>query len=169
MRTASPLVLAVVVAGSAFGVTASEQAESETAESLLQRATVLFEARQFHEALETFDLAIRAGEGPQVVQARIGKIRSALRVAEFGVALRDGEALRAEAAEDPEALAVYGDTLWAAGLFDEADEAYAEALRLVPDAPRARFGRARSLATMGRAEEALREALAASADAPEDA
>jgi predicted aspartyl protease len=64
---------------------------------------------------------------------------------------------------------LYGDSLWAAGLFDESDELYQAALELNPQSSRARFGHARSMATRNRLDEALNEALAASAASPRDA
>src|SRR6185503_17554663 len=69
---------------------------------------------------------------------------------------------------DADALSLLGDALWANGLFDEADKAYDRALAMAPESARARFGRAKSLATRSRLQEALDEALAASAAAPRD-
>jgi predicted aspartyl protease len=84
------------------------------------------------------------------------------------MARTDAEKLKAAAPRDPEALSLYGDSLWAGGLFDEADGEYRDALGIAPGSARARFGRARSLATRSHLDEALNEALAASAAAPRD-
>jgi hypothetical protein len=71
------------------------------------------------------DRATQAGEGSL-------EIRSALRVAAFGLARRRRRA-PGQAGEEPDALAVSGDALGAAGLFHEAtDKAYDEALALRP-------------------------------------
>ena len=78
------------------------------------------------------------------------------------------EAGGAGASPTPKPRRCYGDALWSAGLFDEADRGYETALALAPAIPRARFGLARSLATSSKLDEALDEALAASADAPRD-
>ena len=102
------------------------------------------------------------------VRARKGTVRTALKVAEFGRRQTEAETLRTLAPSDPEAIALYGDALWSAGLFDEADRAYRDALAHAPDSSRARFGVARSLAATSRLDEALDEALAASATAPRD-
>ena len=75
----------------------------------------------------------------------------------------------AAAPADPEAQTLYGDALWATGLFDEADTAYRAALVWAPGSSRARFGVARSLATRTKLDEARVEALAASAASPRDA
>src|SRR5688572_2447200 len=66
------------------------------------------------------------------------------------------------------ARSLLADTLWSAGLSDEADRGYKGALALAPDNPRARFGLARSLATQSKLSSALDEALAASATSPRD-
>ena len=60
---------------------------------------------------------------------------------------------------DPEVATLYGDSLWAAGLFDESDELYQAALELNPQSSRARFGHARSIATRNRLGEALNALL----------
>ena len=96
-------------------------------------------------------------------------MRAKLRIADFTVARTDAEALRRDVPSDPEVATLYGDSLWAAGLFDESDELYQAALELNPQSSRARFGHARSIATRNRLEEALNEALAASAASPRDA
>ena len=69
---------------------------------------------------------------------------------------------------DAEAQSLLGDALWSNGLFDEADKAYDRSLSMSPGFPRGRFGHAKSLATHSRLQEALDEALAASAAAPRD-
>src|SRR6266850_7555 len=68
----------------------------------------------------------------------------------------------------PEALSLYADSLWSAGLFDEADDVYSQALSINKESSRARFGIARSLATRTKLDEALTEAQAAAAMAPRD-
>jgi predicted aspartyl protease len=96
------------------------------------------------------------------------RYQDSLKVAEFARARREAEALRTLASSDPEAIALYGDALWSAGLFDEADRSYRDGLSHAPDSPRARFGVARSLAATNRLEEALDMALGASASDPRD-
>ncbi len=138
------------------------------AELQLQLGTLLFDETRYLEALEAFDSATRAGDSTLVNRARKGKVRTALRVAAFDVALEEAERLRADLSTDPESLTLYGDALWASGLFDEAERVYEDVLAMVPDSSRARFGRARALATRSRLEEALDEALQAVAAAPRD-
>jgi len=135
-----------------------------------QLATVLFDDTRYAEAMEAFRRAAKSATQPELaLQAKKGRVRSALRIAEFSLARTEAEVLRAETPRDHEVLTLHADSLWAAGLFDESDAAYKDALSLNKASSRARFGMARSLATHNRLEEALTEALAASAAAPRDA
>ena len=61
-------------------------------------------------------------------QARGGVILSSLRVAEFESARDEAEKLIQESPRAPESLALYGDALWASGLFEQAEAKYQEAL-----------------------------------------
>jgi tetratricopeptide (TPR) repeat protein len=133
-----------------------------------QIGSLLFEQTRYREALEAFDRAIQGGDATLATRARKGKVRAALRIAEFSIARETAESLQALPGLDAEGITLYGDALWAAGRFDEADAKYGEALQKTPDSPRAMFGRARSLATFSKLGEALDIALAASAAAPRD-
>jgi hypothetical protein len=161
-------VAAAIVTAWTFVITADERPLRADAALQLQMGALLFDETRFHEALQAYDLATLTDIDDVAVEARKGKIRSALRVADFSLARREGDVLRAQAPQDPEAIALNGDALWSAGLFDEADREYVAALALAPESSRARFGHARSLATLSRLDEALDEALAASAAAPRD-
>jgi Flp pilus assembly protein TadD/predicted aspartyl protease len=134
----------------------------------LQLATLLYDETRYQEALQAFDQAAQASDPLVAVRGRKGSVRTALKVAEFARAKREAETLQTLAPQDPEAIALYGDALWSAGLFDEADRAYRDASALAPDSSRARFGVARSLAATNHLDEALDMALAASALAPRD-
>jgi Flp pilus assembly protein TadD/predicted aspartyl protease len=134
----------------------------------LQLATLLYDETRYQEALQAFDQATRTDDPLIAVRARKGTVRTSLKVAEFARARREAETLRAQAPGDPEAVALYGDALWSAGLFDEADRAYRDGLALAPDSSRAQFGVARSLAATNRLDQALEISLAASAGAPRD-
>jgi tetratricopeptide (TPR) repeat protein/predicted aspartyl protease len=139
------------------------------AELQYQLATVLFDDTRYTEALAAYGRAAKSSTNHVLtLSAYKGRVRSALRVAEFSIAREDARFLRREAPQDPEVITLWADSLWAAGLFDESDEAYREALSISPDSSRARFGLARSLATRNRLDEALKEALASSASSPRD-
>jgi tetratricopeptide (TPR) repeat protein len=138
------------------------------AELQYQLGSLLFEQTRYREALEAFDRAMQATEGSLATRARKGKVRAALRIAEFGLARDTAESLQDLPDRDAEGVTLFADALWATGRFDAADEAYARAAKTAPDSPRAQFGRARSLATFSKLDEALDLALAASAAAPRD-
>ena len=138
------------------------------AELQFQLANLLSDENRYNEALQAFDKAIQSDDPELVAKARKGKVRTALRVAEFAIAREEAERLRENNPKDPEGLSLYGDSLWAAGLFDAALRAYRDALAISPNLSRARFGLARSLATRSRLDEALNEALVASAASPRD-
>ena len=138
------------------------------AELQLQLAHLLFDETRYPEALKAFDRATQSDDRSLRTRARKGKVRTALRLAEYATARQEAERLQADGTPDAEALTLYGDALWSSGLFDEAEAVYGQALDMAPDSSRARFGRARSLATRSRLQDALDEALAASATAPRD-
>ncbi len=133
-----------------------------------QRGTGLYDDARYDEALTAFAEAVRTQDPALGLLARKGLVRSALRVAQFGLALEQADELRALVPDDVDALTLHADALWAAGLFDEAERDYADGVVRDPVSTRARFGMARSLAATGHLDEALDVALAASADAPGD-
>jgi predicted aspartyl protease/Tfp pilus assembly protein PilF len=134
----------------------------------LQLGTQFFGEAKYVEALEAFDNALRTDDAALALRARKGKIRSALRIAEFSLARREAETLRTLAAADPEALSIYADSLWATGLFDESEAQYRDALAINPGSSRARLGVARSLASQTKLTEALDQGLTALAADPSD-
>jgi Flp pilus assembly protein TadD len=131
-------------------------------------ANELFESARYQEALDAYNLAIQSSDTALVTRARKGKVRTALRVAEFDLARAEAETLNEGAGADAEAQTLLGDALWGNGLFDEADTAYRRALATEPGSSRARFGLARSLATRSRLDEALTESLQTATLAPQD-
>ena len=151
---------AVLVVACSLSLRASTSADADLQ---FQLGTLLFNETRYWDALQAFDRATHTDDADLALRARKGKVRSALRVAEFAIARAEGEKLKTEAPRDPEALTLYADALWSAGLFDEADAEAHAALAIDPESGRARFGLARSLATRSRLPEALDEAQSASA------
>src|SRR5258705_8574044 len=137
-------------------------------ELAVQASNLLSDETRFREALDAYDRAIQTDDHDLQVRARAGKVKTALRIAEYELAQKEGELLRASAPSDSAALSLYADSLWSVGLFDEADDVYAQALSINKESSRARFGLARSLATRTKLDKALTEAQAAVAMAPRD-
>jgi tetratricopeptide (TPR) repeat protein len=156
---------AALVVGSSLALRADVDSDADLQ---LQLASLLFDETRYPEALRAFDRATHATDPALAIRARKGKVRTALRVAEFPLAFREAEILRGQAKGDSETTTLYGDALWAMGLFDEADRTYQDALRVAPDDGRARFGLARSLAARNQLAAALDAALAASSVTPRD-
>lgn len=144
------------------------QISAGDAELQYQLANLLIEETRYDEALTAFQSAARSSDPALALRARKGIVKTSLRLAEFGDALAESERIVKEAPSDPEALSLHGDSLWAAGLFDESDGLYGRALAMSPESSRAQFGLARSLATRNRLDEALEQALKAAAAAPRD-
>jgi len=147
---------------------AQDKITAGDAELQFQLGNLLADETRFREALDAYDKALQTDDKDLQVHAREGRIKAQLRIADYEGAEKDAELLRDAAPSDPEALSLYADSLWAAGLFDEADAVYDQALAMNKDSSRARFGRARSLATRSKLADALTEAQAAAAMNPRD-
>ena len=159
---------AAAVVACTLVIQADDKITAGDAELQFQLGNLLSDETRFREALDAFDRAIQTDDHDLQVRARAGKVKTALRIAEYDLAQKEGELLRASAPSDPEVLSLYADSLWSGGLFDEADDVYRQALSINKESSRARFGTARSLATRTKLEEALTEAQAALAMAPRD-
>ncbi len=159
----------VLVATMAAAVTigAATQEAADPAASY-QLANTLYSEGRYREALGAYEAALRTDDAPLALRARKGKVQASLRVADFDVARREAAILMAVPDADAETHTLNGDAQWAMGLFDEADGGYREALNRAPDSSRARFGLARSLASLSRLDEALEQAQMAAAVAPRD-
>jgi len=169
-RFVRPVIFAsALVCGTTLALQASDPIPTYDAELQFQLATQFFDDTKYYEAIDAYRRAEKATTDPTLaLRARKGRVRASLRVAQFLPAREEAELLRRDAPRDSEVLELHADSLWAAGLFDESDQAYRDALQLSPGSSRARFGLARSLATRNQLEKALEEALAASAAAPRD-
>ncbi len=132
----------------------------------LQLADLLLADGRYAEALEAYRLAKGSPEAAVRVRALAGLVRSMLRLGDFQPAQHEAAELRSLAPREPESLALYGDALWATGLFEESDAAYRDALAINPETARARHGLGRSLAAQSHLEAALDEVQAALRGAP---
>jgi Flp pilus assembly protein TadD/predicted aspartyl protease len=166
--TARRVALIAGIVSVALHAGAQARRTADDAELHFQLASVLFEETRFEEALEAFQNAARASDPQLAVRARMGIVRSALRMGDFDRAQREASSLRESAPRDPEAIAVQADALWSAGLFDEAEREWRDALALEPELSRGHHGLSRALASSGQLEQAVNESQAALKLAPRD-
>jgi predicted aspartyl protease/Flp pilus assembly protein TadD len=160
---ASALVVAV-----SLGAQAEGTAQSQSFEIQLQLGEMLFGEGKYQESLEAYRNAVEAAPPDGMRPARGGVIMSALRVAEFESAREEAERLIRESPRASESLALYGDALWASGLFEQAEAKYEEAVAATPELARGLHGLARSLAARSQLEPAMVQAQAALRLAPRD-
>lgn len=159
-------VLALAVAAAVAG---APRAVASAADVQLQLANLLLGDGRYAEAVEAYRRAKASTEPTVRARALAGLVKTLLRLGDFQPALREATELRALTPQRAEALALYGDALWAAGLFEESDVAYRDALALDPATARAHHGRGRSLMAQSRLEPATDEVMAAVRLAPEEA
>jgi tetratricopeptide (TPR) repeat protein len=158
---------AIVVAASLV-IRADAAPPSQASEIQLQLANLLFSEGRYLDALDAYKRALSAAPHDTARAPRIGVISTALRVAEFDLARREAEKLAQSDPHGPDTLSLYGDALWASGLFEEAESKYRDALSQVPDLARGHHGLARSLAARSRLDDAMNEAQTALRLSPRD-
>lgn len=163
------MMVAAVVVASALLAANTQEPTSEYLETQLQLAELLYAEGRYQEALEVYTQLQQLTERLQWRRASKGLVRSALRVARFVLAREEATELREAAPDDSEAIALHGDALWSSGLFQEAEQAYEDALRQDPESARAYNGRARSLAAKSRLGAALEAAELALERSPREA
>lgn len=166
IRPRTAVVAAAVLVALVSGV--QGRAPGDDAALQFQLGTLLFEETRYREALEAFRKAVTADSKSMAVQARMGVVKSALRLGEFLEAQKEAQTLKLQDPRSAEVLTVHADALWSAGLFDEAHDEFKDALALEPDLSRGHHGLARALASQNKLEEALNEAQAALRLSPRD-
>jgi predicted aspartyl protease/Flp pilus assembly protein TadD len=142
--------------------------DADPVEAQLESADRLFVEGQFRQALDVYQRAEALAEGFLKVRANAGVARSALRIAEFRLAHVHALAAHEASPRDSTLLALYGDSLHSVGLFQEAEQRFRDAVEIDREQSRARHGLARALAGRMQLDEAMAEAEAALALAPED-
>jgi aspartyl protease/tetratricopeptide repeat protein len=161
--------LAIAVLAVALPLVAVAQSPRAGAAAVqLQFADLLFAEGRYSEAREAYRRVVSTDESAVSVRASAGLVGSSLRLGDFRQALTEAARARETHADQPLTIAVHGDALWAAGLFDEAESAYAAALAIAPAETRALHGRARSRAAMNQLEAALADAREALRLAPRE-
>jgi len=164
------LLLGLVSLFIALLVMAGKADDSAFSEIQLQLGELLIAEERFNEAIEAFTLA-KQGKPTvnQLFRARQATVMSMLRLARFGEAYDEAILAYSAAPDNSSAVALYGDALWAQGLFGEAEEAYQAALVLDPQDGRGHHGLAKSHVTRGRLSEAMDAAQTALRYLPRDA
>jgi predicted aspartyl protease len=160
-------ITAIVAAGS-FVIRADVTPSSQASEIQLQLGDLLFSEGRFLDSLDAYRLALKSALPDGTRRPRIGVIASALRVAEFDLARSEAELLHTADPTGPDVMALYGDALWASGLFQEAENQYRDAIAAQPDLARGHHGMARSLAARSKLEGAMSEAQTALRMSPRD-
>ena len=158
---------ALVVAASLI-IRADDTPSSQTSEIQLQLGDLLFSEGRFFDSLDAYKNALKTAPQDASRRPRVGVIASALRVAEFDLARKEAEILYRADSTGPDAMALYGDALWASGLFQEAESKYKDALAAAPELARGHHGMARSLAARTRLDDAMNEAQTALRLSPRD-
>lgn len=131
------------------------------AEVDLQFADLLADESRCQDAIPVYQRARDSATGRARFRASIGVVMCLIRTAEFRLARDEAAKLTAALPSNAAALALYGDALWAVGLFDEAEAEYRQSASLSPRESRARNGLAKALAARNLLDEALNEAQAA--------
>ena len=136
----------------------------------LQFAGILMREARYRDAADAYRRAIPLTGDDAVLtsKAHAGLSLALLRIGDFPGARREAERARTAEPASPAVEALYADTLWASGLFDEAERAYDDALGQNPAEARARHGRARALAAHNRLDDAFAEATEAVRLAPRE-
>jgi len=161
----------VPLIGLLIGVPIVLAAQAPSSDVQLRQADALVRDGHFSAAANAYRRVLSAGASSNAVRERAlaGLTLSLLRTGDFAAARIEGARLGETPGASAAALALFGDTLWSSGLFDEAEREYAASLAMDHTEPRAHHGRARSLAAVGRFDAALLEAQAAVAGAPSEA
>lgn len=168
IRAFTVVAASVAVVAASLVIRADVTPTSRSGEIQLQLAHEFFREGRYLDALDAYRNALSGVTPASARAARTGIVQSSLRVAEFASARAEAEALLALSPQDPSALALHGDALWASGLFDEAEAQYRNAVAIQPELARGLHGVARALAARSQLPEALTEAQAALRHAPRD-
>ena len=160
---------ALIVAAVMFFTPAMSAISSDAAEVQIQLGKLLYTDGRYLEAFNAFEQAKGHEDRRIKREALMGGVKAALRLGDFSHAYADAQILAQTSTRDGESIAVYGDALWSAGLFEQSEQKYQDALALERENGRALHGLARSLAARNRLPEALDTAQAALSRDPRDA
>jgi tetratricopeptide (TPR) repeat protein len=152
-RFTRALIVAVSVVAAWTFVGTAQQAS--TPAEFLQAGDVLMAGSQYGDALRAYRHARETDDADVRVRAGAGVVRSLLRLGLFKDGAREGAAIAARDPQNAAAISIHGDALWAFGLFHEAEDRYAAALKLNPPDPGGLHGRGRSEAAQHQFDQGL--------------
>ena len=169
MRKRSRLVLLAALVATALMPLSAQVPPSASADIQLQLGDLLAGDARFRDAIDAYRRAAAGATDPVVRRrAASGLTLMMLRIGDFAGARAQAEQLVESGGPDAAGQSLYGDALWAFGLFDEADRAYETALGIDAGNPRAHHGRARALIARNRLDDAFVEVQQALQLAPRD-
>jgi tetratricopeptide (TPR) repeat protein len=164
------LMVGAIVALSAASVALWAQASVVTSADVQVQLGDLFLADgRYVEAQDAYRRALGAVEPALSARAGAGLVMALLRTGDFQEAFEVSSSLGSRHADEPTLSTVRGDALWSNGRFEEAEALYETVLAVDARHPRARHGRARSLAARNRLADALTDAQEALELNPRDA
>ena len=164
--------LMIVCAATTLPILRAAQGPQSAAPDIqLQLGDLLMEEARYRDAVDAYRRAMTLATQDAALrrQAHAGLALALLRTGDFNAARTEAEQLTTEDPADARAQALFGDTLWASGLFAEAERAYETALKSNASEARGHHGRARALTARNRAADALTEAQEAVKLAPREA
>src|SRR5688572_21082652 len=143
-----------VVTGLSLTLSLSAQ-EPPSQGNQLERGDTLMSRLQYEDAYVVYKSVRDSSEAQTRVRAGTGMVRALLRLNLYAEAAREGAAVAERDGTLASALSLHGDSLWASGLFQEAEARYDEALKIDPADPTALHGRGRSRAARRQFQTAL--------------
>ncbi len=159
----------VVVIGVAAGLPWTMAAQDPSPAAQIEAADTFMTNAKYRDAVLAYRSAKKTEDPTLQLRAATGEIRALHRIAAYIDARVSGAAIASAHPTQPEALALYGDGLWGAGLFQEAEAQYTRALELDGQNVRARHGRGRSLLTQNQFDAAMADLKFATQTEPREA
>ena len=132
------LAVVLVCAAAVPLVLLAQSPPSATADVQSQLADLLFADGRYREAADVYRRVLSAPDTALASRAGTKLVLSLLRVGDFRSAATVSADLRRSYPDDAHVAAVRGDSLWASGLFEEAEAAYEQALERDPAEARGR-------------------------------
>ena len=166
MRAASLLLVSTVAA---MPLALAAQAP-RAADVQLQFARLLMNEARYRDAIDAYRraVAMTTADPTLASQAHAGLSLALLRAGDFSGARKEAEQAQAGTPSSAALESLYADTLWASGLFDEAEQAYDHAMGRDPADARAHHGRARAFTAHNKLDDAFIEAQEALRLAPRE-